>query len=267
MSPAPPLPPRPDARRAWPGNAAPAGHASAVAPDCHTRRRREVEIQVGRAGMAGRTSVQRRSEVEAVLGRGDGEERSRLRSLGVPPGVVSPLPLSIVKRRSMGGSSEESEDEKSIRSERTAVPGSPVSQNTMRWEFGYGATQSPPLRLKRVRPRAIRREGSLFPSETVPPAATIGDTSLYGGTPGYRSGESPLRSFREHEPYVLVPNVTVTPEVEVVGNGEATMWVAVELGAQLGRPDGAGAMAGWNGWGTIRSGMSEYGTDVNRREC
>lgn len=147
----------------------------------------------------------------------------------------------------MGPSSEASDGEKSVRSERTAVPGVPAARNTMRRELGYGGTPSPPLRLKRVRPRAIRGEESLSSSKTVSPATSLGEISLHGGTPGYGGGESPLGSLRCHTPYVLVPDVTVTPEAEVVSNGEATMWVAVEIGAQLGRPDGAGAMAGWNG--------------------
>lgn len=162
----------------------------------------------------------------------------------------------------MGGSSEVSEGDKSIRSERTAVPGTLVSRNTMRRELGYGGTPSPPLRLKRVRPRAIRGEESLSPLKTVSPTVSLEGISLQGGTPSYRGEKSPLESLRSHAPYVLVPDVTVTPEVEAVGNGEATIWVATEIGAQLGRPDGAGAIAGWNGWGTMHPGLSEYGADI-----
>lgn len=164
----------------------------------------------------------------------------------------------------MGASSEASEGEKSIRSQRTAVPGTPVpgSRNTTRHELGYGGTPSPPLTLKRVRPRAIRGEESLYSLKAVSPAASLGAISLRGGTSRYKGAESPLGSLRSHAPYVLVPNVTVTPEVEVVGNGEVTMWIGVEIGAQLGRPDGTGAMAGTNGWGTLHHGLSEYGADI-----
>lgn len=157
----------------------------------------------------------------------------------------------------MGGLSEGSGDERGVCSVRTAMPGTRGARNPMRYELGERRAPSPPIRLRRVRPRAIREEGIPFLSGAAPPAASFGGVSLHAGIPGYRAEESPVGGLRGYAPYVLVPDVTVTPEVEVVGNGEATTWVAVEIGAQLGRPDGAGSMAGWNGWGTMHPGLSE----------
>ncbi|KAL2120754.1 hypothetical protein VTJ04DRAFT_4781 [Mycothermus thermophilus] len=39
------------------------------------------------------------------------------------------------------------------------------------------------------------------------------------------------------QPFVLVPQITVTPEVETVGDGPATVWAAVQVSAHLRRPD------------------------------
>ncbi|KEZ41193.1 hypothetical protein SAPIO_CDS7276 [Scedosporium apiospermum] len=51
-------------------------------------------------------------------------------------------------------------------------------------------------------------------------------------------------------PHVLVPRVHVTPEVDVVSDKETSIWVAVEVAAQLCRSDGGPpAVPPWNGWG------------------
>ncbi|MBE3044137.1 hypothetical protein IMZ48_16515 [Candidatus Bathyarchaeota archaeon] len=198
-----------------------------------------------------------------------------LRPGEVPAVVVLPRPLSIVKRRGEGSESEGSRDG----SAGTLGPGTP---RPGRYEAGRGEAPSPPLRVKRVRPRALRTEGSqyslrtvspavscrdvpralrtegsLYSLRTVSPAVSPRDASFSGGTPGWGCEGSLLGEARGHAPYVLVPSVTITPEVEVVADGEATLWVAVEVGAQLGRPDGAGAMAGWNGWGPMQTDLSE----------
>ena len=38
------------------------------------------------------------------------------------------------------------------------------------------------------------------------------------------------------DPYLLVPNISITPEVRSLGDGEARLWVAIEISGQLFRP-------------------------------
>ena len=160
----------------------------------------------------------------------------------------------------MGGSSESSE----TGSAGTLVPGTRFAQGTAGRELAYGGMPSPPRRVKRLRPKALRGESSLHFSRTVSPAISLGDISLNGTFSRYEDGSSFGESgVPRHAPYVLVPSVTVTPEVDVVGGGETTMWIAVEVGAQLGRPDGGGAI-GWNGWGSMDPGVGEYNSPLGR---
>ncbi len=38
------------------------------------------------------------------------------------------------------------------------------------------------------------------------------------------------------DPYLLVPNISITPEVRTVGDGQSSIWVAIEVSGQLFRP-------------------------------
>lgn len=118
------------------------------------------------------------------------------------------------------------------------------------------------MRVRRVRPRALRGVGSLYTERTASPALSLGESSFDGGVPRHGGEGSPLGGSHGRTPHVLVPRVSVTPEVEVVGDGETTLWVAVEVGAQLGRPDGAGTMVSWNGWGTTDPDLGESHANI-----
>lgn len=114
------------------------------------------------------------------------------------------------------------------------------------------------MRVRRARPRALRVMGSLYSERTASLAFSLGGMSFDGGASRYEVEGSPLGGHHGRAPHVLVPSVSVTPEVDAVGNGETTLWVAVEVGAQLGRPDGAGTMVSWNGWGAVDPDLSEF---------
>lgn len=246
MPAAPPLPPRP-------GGAAAEVVAAAGAADRDTWRRGArgaLEAEVG--GGEGYGCCVEGVEVEEGIGWGDsygrgGDGQPRVDSGEVPAAVVLPRPLSIVKRRSVASWGEET----GAGSVGTAVPGTP------RLGCEVGGTPSPPLRVRRVRPRALRGKESVYSLRTVSPALSSQDVSFSGEMSGWQ-GQGSLLGVRGHAPYVLVPSVTVTPEVEVVADGDTMMWVAVEVGAQLGRPDGAGVVAGWNGWGGMPTDLSEW---------
>lgn len=113
------------------------------------------------------------------------------------------------------------------------------------------------MRVRRVRPRALRGVGSLYSERTASPAFSFGEISFNGGASRYGGQESSLGGAQGRASHVLAPSVNINPEVEAVGDGETTLWVAVEVGAQLGRPDGAGTMVSWDGWGTMDPDLSE----------
>lgn len=117
----------------------------------------------------------------------------------------------------------------------------------------------------RVRPRALRgMDTSMSSARAVSPVSSFGEVPWSLGASGRcEIEESLLGGVESRVPYVLVPSVKVTPEVEVVGHGESSMWVAVEVGAQLGRPDGAGAvgeMGSRHGGGPMGPDLSKYRT-------
>ena len=54
--------------------------------------------------------------------------------------------------------------------------------------------------------------------------------------------DSPFLDTEMCTPHVLVPTIRITPEIDVIGDGETSIWVAVEVAASLRRPDGVDPM-------------------------
>ncbi|RYP11029.1 hypothetical protein DL765_007905 [Monosporascus sp. GIB2] len=68
-----------------------------------------------------------------------------------------------------------------------------------------------------------------------------------------------------HDPYLLVPNISITPEARTLNDVQSSMWVAIEISGQLSKPSAPDAVHGTQGLNNFMpvhhggGGLSRYG--------
>ena len=85
----------------------------------------------------------------------------------------------------------------------------------------------------------------------------------------YQASHSSMTMYNSEDavidPYLLVPNISITPEVRTLGDGESKLWVAIEISGQLFRPSVSRDCYGTDGAGNLfmpvyhGDGLARYG--------
>ncbi|PKS09031.1 hypothetical protein jhhlp_003644 [Lomentospora prolificans] len=161
-----------------------------------------------------------------------------------------PRPLSIVKKPSMQQLSYDLEGRGrgSIDTVLTDPPLVTMTKRTTRpCQFVPEPTPPPPLRVQRTRPRRSMPVLDTWDDDDQQSYGLYSSASEISSSETMASGafdptDSPFLDTEMCTPHVLVPTIRITPEIDVIGDGETSIWVAVEVAASLRRPDGVDPM-------------------------
>ncbi|RYO81987.1 hypothetical protein DL766_007251 [Monosporascus sp. MC13-8B] len=107
--------------------------------------------------------------------------------------------------------------------------------------------------------------GGAGPTDDVP-APQLDGPAAYGSREASSSTYSAHSSDDgTHDPYLLVPNISITPETRTLNDMQSSMWVAIEISGQLSKPsapDDVHGMQGLNNFMPVHhggGGLSRYG--------
>ena len=66
------------------------------------------------------------------------------------------------------------------------------------------------------------------------------------------------------DPYLLVPNISITPEARSLSDGDAKLWVAIEISGQLFRPSVSHDLCGAEGADSLFMPVHHGGVGISR---
>ncbi|RYP61211.1 hypothetical protein DL769_007805 [Monosporascus sp. CRB-8-3] len=107
--------------------------------------------------------------------------------------------------------------------------------------------------------------GGAAPTDDVP-ASQLDRPAAYGSRQASSSTYSGHSSDDgTHDPYLLVPNISITPETRTLNDVQSSIWVAIEISGQLSKPSVPGDVHGMQGLNNFMpvhhggGGLSRYG--------